>query len=378
MQQTKSTPSFAGQFLKSYRASHQLTQEQLAYEIAIEPRTLRAYENGERQLNNIKEIRRIAEMLGVEPELMGVSPGIYVPKTAHQIDAVVTNVWKMLDEPRVTAARNVIEKLIADTAAQAKSEDDPAFLRSLALAYHVAGYASSLGTRTSEVARPISYYHQLEEIARIIDDDTLLNIALTYQGDMYRRHKEIDKAIEYLEAARDITPNADVSARGNALQLLGRAYLIARNRRGFQNALDEAEDLAYQINPETDSTRGQYNLAAVYEEYGKNYGILGEPQNALDYLEKAEATRPRTKFWETLLTITRAEVLIYNGDVASGKPLAIEAARISKAQGHRRRLERIYAMKRYLSRKIIEYGKAESELSEILDGPVEQWDSQLQ
>jgi hypothetical protein len=34
-------------------------------------------------------------------------------------------------------------------------------------------------------------------------------------------------------------------------------------------------------------------------------------------------------------------------------------------------------MKRYLSRKILEYGKAEMELSEILDGPVDQWDSQL-
>jgi len=48
-----------------------------------------------------------------------------------------------------------------------------------------------------------------------------------------------------------------------------------------------------------------------------------------------------------------------------------------KAQGHRRRLERIYGMKRYLSRKILEYGKAEMELSEILDGPVDHWDSQL-
>jgi len=54
IQPPKHTPSFAGQFLKNYRATYQLTQEQLAYELSIEPRTLRAYENGERQLNNVK------------------------------------------------------------------------------------------------------------------------------------------------------------------------------------------------------------------------------------------------------------------------------------------------------------------------------------
>ncbi len=63
MQQPKRTPSFAGQFLKDYRINNKLTQEQLAYELNIEPRTLRAYENGERQLNNVKELQRIADVL---------------------------------------------------------------------------------------------------------------------------------------------------------------------------------------------------------------------------------------------------------------------------------------------------------------------------
>lgn len=53
-QQPKNTPSFAGQFLKEYRKqNNNISQEQLAYDLNIEARTLRAYENGERQLNNI-------------------------------------------------------------------------------------------------------------------------------------------------------------------------------------------------------------------------------------------------------------------------------------------------------------------------------------
>lgn len=50
-QQPRPTPPFAGQFLKIYRNAHKLTQEQLTVELSIEPRTPRAYENGECNLH---------------------------------------------------------------------------------------------------------------------------------------------------------------------------------------------------------------------------------------------------------------------------------------------------------------------------------------
>jgi len=371
--QSKLTPSFAGQFLKNYRNAHRLTQEQFAYDLNIEPRTLRAYENGERHLNNINELRRIADALAIEPELLGVAAPLYVPKTPEEINDAVKRVWSLMDEPRVNEARSMIEKLARGTSKQLHSED-PELLQSLARVQHAAGYITGMGTRSREIALPIYYYQQLEDIARTIHDDTWLNIALTYHGDMLRRSGDVRNAVAYLEAARDIAPNADASARGNALQLLGRTYLLSKDVKGFDRAMAEAEELAYQIDPNTDSTRGQYNLAAVYEEYGKSYGILGKPQKALNYLARAEAARPHTKFWEVLLNIARAEVLVYNGEVDTGLPLALEAAEISQQQGHHRRLERIYGMKRYLSRKALEYAKAEEELSDRLDGPIGRWD----
>ena len=42
---------------------------------------------------------------------------------------------------------------------------------------------------------------------------------------MYRRLGKLTQAITYLEAARDTTPQADTAAKGNGIQLLGRAYL---------------------------------------------------------------------------------------------------------------------------------------------------------
>jgi transcriptional regulator with XRE-family HTH domain len=66
-------PSLAGRVFRTYRKLFGLTQEQLAEQLDIGPRTLRAYEKGERQVNNIQELRRMAETLGIAPEYLGVA-----------------------------------------------------------------------------------------------------------------------------------------------------------------------------------------------------------------------------------------------------------------------------------------------------------------
>jgi len=264
--------------------------------VNIEPRTLRAYENGERQLNNVNELRRIAEVLGIEPELLGVAALIYVPKTPEQIEDMIKRVWFLLREERIEEARNVINRLMQNLQLQITSED-PILLRSLAHTYHAKAHVTSLTSKAKDAGSAISYYGKMEEIARIIDDQTSLNIALTYQGDMYRRMGDIDKAIIYLEAARDTTPQADTAARGNAAQLLARSSLRKNDLYAFERAMDESEELASTIDPDKSSTQGHFNLGTVYEEYGRSYAELGQMQKALDYLARAEAHLPPTKLW---------------------------------------------------------------------------------
>ena len=46
--QNKASPSLAAQFLKNYREKNYLTQVQLAEDLKVEPRTLRAWKNGVR------------------------------------------------------------------------------------------------------------------------------------------------------------------------------------------------------------------------------------------------------------------------------------------------------------------------------------------
>jgi tetratricopeptide (TPR) repeat protein len=249
-------------------------------------------------------------------------------------------------------------------------------LQKLARAQHIAGYVKSQVLRADETATAYSHYHEMERIARILDDQTLLNIALTYQGDMLQRGGNVAQSIEYLEAARDTTPQADAAARGNGIQLLGRAYFKARRLGNFEHMMKEAEALAHEpeVNNLASSAQGQYSAGTVYEEWGRSLGLLGQMNDAMDYLDKAEEVF--SPVWtaqrrDLLMKSARAMVLVHGGEIRQGVETAVEAVNICRSTGNVRLLERIYGVQQYLDRLSREIGNAGSTLREALAGPVE-------
>jgi len=365
--QAKAPPSLASQVLKDYRKSHNLTQEQLAFDLQIEPRTYRAYENGEYPLSNINELRRIADLLGIEPERFGIASSMYISRTSEEIEEVIAHIWNLVEAPRLQEAQETSERFVENLQAQITT-DNPALLRSLARAYHTAGYVVSEATRAHESYAAILHYEQMEGIARRLNDHTFLNIALTYQGDMFRRLGSYTKAATYLEAARDTTPQADAAARGNGLQLLARVYLRKGELGNFERAMGEAEELSYTFDLASSSTQGHYNPGTVYEEYGRSYAGLRQTLKALEYLDRAQETLPQTKFWELLVMTSRAEALIKGNEFRSGIQLAVEAAEQIQASGILRYLDRIYGIQQYLDKLTREIGQLSAPLREILDG----------
>jgi tetratricopeptide (TPR) repeat protein len=212
----------------------------------------------------------------------------------------------------------------------------------------------------------------MELLARLLNDQTMLNLALTYQGDMYCRSGDTLRSVEYLEAARDTTPLADKAARGNGIQLLGRSYLRAKRLGDFERAMREAEEISALLEEDenTLSTHGQYSLGTVYEEYGRTYAILGQTQQAIDYLDKAEQTLSPTKHWEILLKTARSMALVHDGEINEGVKLAVESVELCRKHGTIRLMERIYGVQRYLDKMTKDIGKASSLLRDALYGSV--------
>jgi len=290
---------------------------------------------------------------------------ISVPRTQEEIEAALQHAWGLVEESRLREARALIERLAHHLRTHITSEK-PTLLRSLAQTYHAAGYIVSEATKASQSYEAMLYYKEMETIARLINDDTLLNIALTYQGDMHRRLGNLDKAAILLEAARDTTPHADSAALGNGIQLLARVYLRKGDLKSFDRAMKTSEELSYSIDPGTSSTRGHYSPGTVYEEFGRSYSDLGKTEKAMEYLERAEQNLPNTKFWELLLATAKAMALIKGNDLDAGVKLAIEVTQEIKRVGVLRYLDRIHLMNTYLENQERRFGNRRRALTDAL------------
>ncbi|MBX5452112.1 helix-turn-helix domain-containing protein [Thermogemmatispora sp.] len=363
--QTRRMASAAGAFLKRYRKQHGLTQEQLASDLNIEPRTLRAYENGERSLHDINELYRIADRLGVEPEQLGVVGRLHPPRSPQDIEELLTHAWSLVEAARLYEARAVIEHLTQSLSRQITGEQ-PELLRALARSYHTAGYIVSLATRAPSSQEALIYYRNLEEVARLLRDDTLLAIALTYQGDLHRRLGHLEQATLYLEAARDTTPQADQAARGNALQLLARTYLRRGEVARFETAMRQAEELAPVGFDPSSSTHGCYSLGTVYEEYGRSYADMGQPVKAMEFLQRAETHLPSTPHWRLLVETAKMLALIKGNEFEAGITLALALVEEIRRCGTLRYLDRLYLANRFLKEQEQRIGKASAALNEAL------------
>jgi len=353
--------------LKEYRDKYGVSQEQLASDLHVDVRTIRRWQNQETDLQDKGELRRLASKLGVEAERLGVTNESL---TDPQASETIEHVWMLVNNGRAWEARAVAERLVSDLQAKARLTGKDEDIKRLALAQHAQAYTRAMNTRISEIRYPLASYHNMGETARVLEDPTLLTIALTYEGDMYNRVGKIDKSMPLLKAALDSAPETDIAVKGNALQLLGRAHFKAGNITEFEQTMKESEELAGELT-EKGLTRGQYGLISVYEEYAKSYALIGDMRKSLDYIQKAYDLGIADKHWEMVLKTSRVIALIRGGEIPEGTTLAVECVEECKKYGTIRLLERIYGVHKYLQQLRKQIGKSDEIIREALDGPVE-------
>ncbi|WP_189362067.1 helix-turn-helix domain-containing protein [Thermogemmatispora tikiterensis] len=355
--------SLAGQFLKRYRQQHHLTQEQLAALLHVEPRTIRAYETGERQLSNIHELRRIADWLGVPPEALGLAPQP-LPRSPYELADLLQHAVQLIDVAEAARARAVIEQVLSTLSLP--EQHDPSSLQMLARTYYVAAFVLLRTTTTREWERVLELYQQVEAIARQLQEPTLLHLALTYQGDIERRRGRLVQAAQYLEAAQTL-PNVPDPVRGNGLQLLARVYLRRQDLQAFDSAMKQAEALApAQLTQTLFDLPLRYSRGTVYEEYARSCADLGQSQLAFHYLDLAQHSLPATRFWELMLLTARIIVLVKAHEFDAGTSLALDLLPELKQKGLQRFLDRLHFVQRYLDQLQQQAGRASRSLADAL------------
>src|SRR5450755_368774 len=109
------SPSALSRALKVYREVHKFTQEELAALLDEEPRQIRRWENNETVLlPDIRQLKKIADLLGIPYEHLGIAPSIYIPLSLEHITSTVDRIWFLIDEGRISEAYAIAENLVRE------------------------------------------------------------------------------------------------------------------------------------------------------------------------------------------------------------------------------------------------------------------------
>lgn len=294
---------------------------------------------------------------------------MYLESSPEQLDKAVTTIWSLLTEARVYEAKAITEELLylLHKPGEKLEEDHYPPLEVAAHIYHVAGYTASMSVRNAEAFVALQYFCEMKRLASESHNATLQVIALSYEGDTYRRLGNLPKAFACLRDAYHFQPRPDPAASGNCAQLLARIHFHLDDLHQFEQLMKEAESIAKSIDPIKNSLHGQYCLGTVYIDYARSYSQLGDTQKAFAYLSCAETTLPPSPHWQTLLIATRGILLVRNGHVQKGMSDVIEAVKLGYEHGNQRLLERFYALEHYLAEQVKEIDQARLQLSDALD-----------
>lgn len=285
-----------------------------------------------------------------------------------RLEEKVQEAWSFIADAHIQDARFLSESLIREILHSFDArKENPALLNILIQSYHVAGYAVSMSSRAQESHYALYYFQEMRRLTRLLRNDTLLVIALSYEGDTYRRLKKLEKARSCLQKAREYTL-VDQAAQGNCAQLLGRIYFLRKDMVNFEKVMAQAEAIARTIDPVKNSLYGQYCLGTVYLDYARSYHELGRFQEAMEYLQRAEREFPPTPHWTTLLIATRGILLVKSGEIQQGMPLVLKAIELGLEHGNQRLLDNFHKLRHYFTQKSQEINNARVFLDQALEG----------
>ncbi len=367
---SKSGTTTVGQIIRESRKARGITQKQFAGELGVEARTLRMYENGERTLENITDLRRIADLLKIDPVELGLAARTPDMPSTPQIYTAVEQVGSLILQARLVEAQTTIETLLRNVKKQHRLEDQ-AFLHALAFAHCIAGHVQTIMRKTREVAHILHHYQEMAKIAHRLEDQTLLALALAFHGDMLRRRGDTAQALGYFEKVHANCPLASLAARGASALLRARTLLANRDYSSFEDEMASATAMAHKPETSADIVLTQFSLGTVYLEYGRSYGLLGNLAQSQHNLLLAEAHLPACNLWSMLLKATQAEALVHAGDISSAMPLLIEVAHLAQMYGHQLLIERLYRLHYYLEERVTVFRQASHSLVDVLHGPIE-------
>jgi transcriptional regulator with XRE-family HTH domain len=243
-----------------------------------------------------------------------------------------------------TASADDVAAVVAqlEVAAQAAGSDGHRrpVLRLLGHAHEAAGEVAFDRLQFGQAA---DHYHQAHEIGVELGDPDLASVAVIQLGDIARRRRRQHAAVRLLQSAERDVAGAELLTQVKRSQTLARTYAELRDRRAFEQAISQAEQLAGWVSADHHRD-GEHSPQGVTLERAQGLTVLGRPDEALGIYEESAPTSFRTVRERGSFLIIHAQALAGAGRLDEGVQLAIEGLELARSYGSPRHVSRVQRM----------------------------------
>lgn len=271
---------------------------------------------------------------------------------------IVEQAWILLHAGHIREVVNLVQPLLEEKE-ECRSEREE-----LLHLHHVMGVAL---TYTNEIRRASTCFWQMRKLAQQRGDGVQQQIAWSYLAEMSRRQNAEAQALSHFNAALAIPP-IDAAAQGLCVLFYARLFLWHNAEKSARHLLSKAEQWAEEVDPQHNSTCGQFQRGRVFLEHAFYASISGRVEEILFSCRQAEEALAGMDLWKPYLLATRGAALVSKDALREGVPMVLEAARLAKEQGNTQIVGRLKEVERHLGHKAQEYLHATSALSEVMDG----------
>lgn len=339
-----------GKLVRTYREQREWKQEELAERWGFTREYVSQIERGRRKLDNLDQVKRLADLLGI-PEEQLAEAGKKIPskqpgRARHEAERDDLLLDALLEPTQITTKlswlllqgngiltdmtsnlQDLQHRLIGVLGSYHGQFRKPA-LRMLASVHELLGKYAVEETATQEA---IAQFQAMYDIAEELGDNDLLTLAMIEQSTMFRRTKRFELAFRRLEAAERRARNASSWLRGHLAKFAARNFCIYGDEQSFLRSIDQAANIVENTEATVDTIGHGFNKLSIILERAQGYTMLWQPEKALAIYRETDKMRPFPSLREqSAYHIVKAQAHCYNGNLQTGIKHARSGLRIAE------------------------------------------------
>lgn len=376
-----------GKLVREYREQMGLSQEEVAERWGYTREYVSLIERGKRKLDQIEQVYRLADILQIPHErLDAIGKGIpqrrIEPQHPSEGDDALFQallepaqatiklsrlVWHTDSEAMAIAERlHTLNDRLEDALTKYRGRFVKPTQRIMAYAHEMLGEMAFDQLSFSEA---YGHFQEMFDLGEELADNDIIALAMTRQADLLRKKGRYEAAFRRFQAAEPYASNASKYVQGFRWQMLSRAYSTHGDSKGFEKAIDNAQEIVESTSMTLDTVSHRFDLVQVLQERAQGYTMLWQPEKALNIYQQTDVLRPfRSLRDQGSYSIVKAQAFAYGDDLEQGIKYAIKGVELARAYHSKRHISRVQGMYDRLS--ITRMGKSPRlrELKEVLRG----------